>query len=331
MLGLDSIGSAAANLYDATVRGGLADLRRMPAEVIDRGPQRTVSRYLPVDDDAGAAQTRARAARPAAGGARDLLRPAPHLLAGRAHGARRALGLPARLRADRVRRPQPRPRALGPRRDPERAARGLLRRRRPAGADRRLVPGRDHVRARARRPRRAAGRLDRARRLAVGRGEGAARRPAAPDRRDDQGLGDHAALPPARRRARAAGQARLPARGLRQVRDEALDRAVEPRRPRPARPDRGGRRLHGLDARLPRPHLRPALPQLPAHERPRRRAHGAGRRRRRPGRRDGAAAGDRGARRRHRADRRLPSRRPTSPPAPPRCGSRPRPAVISAC
>jgi polyhydroxyalkanoate synthase subunit PhaC len=47
MLGLDSIGSAAANLYDATVRGGLADLRRMPAEVIDRGPQRTVSRYLP--------------------------------------------------------------------------------------------------------------------------------------------------------------------------------------------------------------------------------------------------------------------------------------------
>src|SRR5689334_15074227 len=47
MLGLDSIGSAAAHLYDAAVRGGLADLRRMPAEVIDRGPQRTVSRYLP--------------------------------------------------------------------------------------------------------------------------------------------------------------------------------------------------------------------------------------------------------------------------------------------
>jgi len=31
------------------VRGGLADLRRMPATVIDRGPQRTVSRYLPVE------------------------------------------------------------------------------------------------------------------------------------------------------------------------------------------------------------------------------------------------------------------------------------------
>jgi polyhydroxyalkanoate synthase len=45
----DQVGSAAANLFDATVRGGLADLRRMPATVIDRGPQRTVSRYLPVE------------------------------------------------------------------------------------------------------------------------------------------------------------------------------------------------------------------------------------------------------------------------------------------
>jgi polyhydroxyalkanoate synthase len=51
MLGLptpDAVGSAAANLYDATLGSGLADLRRMPATVIDRGPQRTVSRYLPV-------------------------------------------------------------------------------------------------------------------------------------------------------------------------------------------------------------------------------------------------------------------------------------------
>ena len=48
MLGLPSpeaVVTAAANLYGATVRGGLADLRRMPAEVIDRGAQRTVSRY----------------------------------------------------------------------------------------------------------------------------------------------------------------------------------------------------------------------------------------------------------------------------------------------
>jgi len=45
----DTLSSAAANLFDATVRGGLADLRPMPATVIDRGPQRTVSRYLPVE------------------------------------------------------------------------------------------------------------------------------------------------------------------------------------------------------------------------------------------------------------------------------------------
>jgi polyhydroxyalkanoate synthase len=39
--------SAAANLLDATVRGGLADLRRMPAALIDHGPQRMLYRYLP--------------------------------------------------------------------------------------------------------------------------------------------------------------------------------------------------------------------------------------------------------------------------------------------
>jgi polyhydroxyalkanoate synthase len=44
----DQVGSAAANLFDATFRGGLADLRPMPATLIDRGPQRTLSRYLPV-------------------------------------------------------------------------------------------------------------------------------------------------------------------------------------------------------------------------------------------------------------------------------------------
>jgi polyhydroxyalkanoate synthase len=52
MLGLPSPGdavTAAANLYDVTVRGGLADLRRMPAALIDEGPQRRVHRYLPVN------------------------------------------------------------------------------------------------------------------------------------------------------------------------------------------------------------------------------------------------------------------------------------------
>ena len=52
MLGLptaDDIGAAAANVFDAVFRGGLADLRRMPATLVDEGPQRSVYRYLPVE------------------------------------------------------------------------------------------------------------------------------------------------------------------------------------------------------------------------------------------------------------------------------------------
>jgi polyhydroxyalkanoate synthase subunit PhaC len=51
MLGLPSAGeavTAAANLYDATLRGGIADTRRMPSELIDEGPQRRVHHYLPL-------------------------------------------------------------------------------------------------------------------------------------------------------------------------------------------------------------------------------------------------------------------------------------------
>jgi polyhydroxyalkanoate synthase len=40
--------SAAVNLFDATVRGGLADTRRMPSALIDEGPLRRVHRYLPL-------------------------------------------------------------------------------------------------------------------------------------------------------------------------------------------------------------------------------------------------------------------------------------------
>ena len=40
--------TAAVNLFDATVRGGLADTRRMPSALIDEGPQRRVHRYLPL-------------------------------------------------------------------------------------------------------------------------------------------------------------------------------------------------------------------------------------------------------------------------------------------
>jgi polyhydroxyalkanoate synthase len=46
---IERVAGAAANLYDATVRRGLADLRRMPAALIDHGPQRNVYRYLPVE------------------------------------------------------------------------------------------------------------------------------------------------------------------------------------------------------------------------------------------------------------------------------------------
>jgi polyhydroxyalkanoate synthase len=40
--------TAAVNLFDATVRGGLADTRRMPSALIDEGPLRRVHRYLPL-------------------------------------------------------------------------------------------------------------------------------------------------------------------------------------------------------------------------------------------------------------------------------------------
>ncbi len=46
----DTVGSAAANVFDAVLRGGLADLRLLPAAIIDEGPNRTVYRYLPHDE-----------------------------------------------------------------------------------------------------------------------------------------------------------------------------------------------------------------------------------------------------------------------------------------
>ena len=46
---LETIASAAANVYDAVAGDGLADLRRMPSTLIDEGPQRAVHRYAPLD------------------------------------------------------------------------------------------------------------------------------------------------------------------------------------------------------------------------------------------------------------------------------------------
>jgi len=47
---LAELSAAAANVYDAIFHGGVADLRRTPASIIDEAPQRTVFRYHPVRD-----------------------------------------------------------------------------------------------------------------------------------------------------------------------------------------------------------------------------------------------------------------------------------------
>jgi len=42
----DRVGDAAANAWDMVFKGGLADLRRTPARIIDEAPKRTVYRYV---------------------------------------------------------------------------------------------------------------------------------------------------------------------------------------------------------------------------------------------------------------------------------------------
>ena len=323
-----ALAEAAANLYDGTLGDGLADLRRMPSTVIDQGPQRTVRRYHPLE---GTRQRRQPVllvpplAAPAI--CFDLRRGcsvAEHLLwAGRPtylvdYGeieyADRALGLehwieevvPKAIRAaseDAGGRPvQLVGWCLG-------GILSLL----ALAADPALPVE----------PRRAG-------REPVRLLEGAAGRAAAADRGDHAGLGDLAALPPARRRAGAAGQARLPARGLRQVPAEAVDRALQPARPRAAGPDRGGRRVHGPHARLSRAHVRPAVPPLLPHQRPRRRPARARGPDARPRGREAAGARGRRPRRRDRAGRRpaITSRRCSRTP---RSSSPPRRAGTSAC
>jgi len=46
----DSIVTAAANTFDMIFRGGVADLRRTPAVIVDEAPKRVVYRYLPSHD-----------------------------------------------------------------------------------------------------------------------------------------------------------------------------------------------------------------------------------------------------------------------------------------
>jgi polyhydroxyalkanoate synthase len=45
------VAAGAANAVDATFGGGVADLRRTPARIIDEGPKRTIYRYLDPDQD----------------------------------------------------------------------------------------------------------------------------------------------------------------------------------------------------------------------------------------------------------------------------------------
>src|SRR3954463_6480766 len=84
-------------------------------------------------------------------------------------------------------------------------------------------------------------------------------------------------------------------------RSSAVGDRLPPRRPRVPGPDRGGGRVHGTDARLPRPHVRPALPPLLPRQRAGRRQAGDGPSGGRPRRRARPRACGGGRERRHRA------------------------------
>ena len=45
-----TLGHAAANAFDMFFRGGVADLRRTPAQIVDEAPKRVIYRYLPASD-----------------------------------------------------------------------------------------------------------------------------------------------------------------------------------------------------------------------------------------------------------------------------------------
>ena len=92
----DQVVSAASNVAHKVLYGGLADLRPMPRTLIDDGTLREVYHYRP-------AATVKEHRRPGAAGhparrPRDLLRPAPRLLAGRALRDRRASDVPRGVR-----------------------------------------------------------------------------------------------------------------------------------------------------------------------------------------------------------------------------------------
>ncbi|HEU4978017.1 MAG TPA: alpha/beta hydrolase [Solirubrobacteraceae bacterium] len=53
---IGDVAHAAANAFDMTLGGGLADLRPTPAQIIDEGPKRTLYRYLPPGERAARAR-----------------------------------------------------------------------------------------------------------------------------------------------------------------------------------------------------------------------------------------------------------------------------------
>ena len=140
----DQVVSAAGNVAHRLVYGGLADLRPMPRTLIDDGTLREVYHYRPAAHVRDA--RRPGAAGDPAGGAGALLRPASRLLARRAPRRGRTADVPRGVRRGLVPGPQPRHGALGRGGRPDRDPRGVGARRRAAGAPGRLV-ARRHLRA----------------------------------------------------------------------------------------------------------------------------------------------------------------------------------------
>ena len=274
------------------VRRRRARRRRRPAPDARadhrRGPAAHRLPLPPLEGDDAAARA-AGAARAAARRAGDLLRPAPRLLAGRAPAAPRATRPTSSTTATSSSPTATSGSSTGSRTSPRRrsAPRQRGRRRRPVQLVGWCLGGIMALLALAADPALPVSRVALvASPFDFSTGARSSRR-CGRSPRSRSGWGITQLYRAARRRARAARQARLPAGRLRQVPDEAVDGPLQPARPRVARPDRGGRRLHGPHARLSRAHLRPALPPLLPHQRPRRRhARARATRTHRPRRRD---------------------------------------------
>ena len=258
-------------------RGGVADLRRTPAPD-HRARRRSAS------STATCRRTTSRSATcPCCSSRRSPRRASASTCAAAARSPstcwRRSPDLPRRVRRHRVLRPATSGSSTGSRRPAERDPHRQRGQRRAARAAARLVPGRDHVAARAGRRRRRC----RSRRSALVASPFDFRRvrlmsPIRPLANITNGFFGTTLY-------RAMGGApaplvkrALPAHVDRQVPDEADRGGDPPPRPRLARAGRGRRRVHGPDARLPGAHDGPALPPLlprqragRGHARPRRR------------------------------------------------------------